>query len=107
MLAQVFDDLIADAVDRVQARHWFLKDHCHAVAHNGATIFFWQRQQIHPLKANAAASDPHCGPTQQAHDRQRCQAFATAAFANDAQGFIVIDTKENALGQLARACPLH
>ena len=69
MLAQVFDDLIADTVNRVQAGHWLLKDHCHAVAHNGATVFFWQRQQINPLKADVAASDPHCGPTQQTHDR--------------------------------------
>ena len=91
MLAQVFDDLVADAVNRVQAGHRLLKDHCHTVAHNGATVFFRQRQQVHAVKADAAAVDPHCGSTQQAHDRQRCQAFATAALANDAQGFIVID----------------
>ena len=54
MLAQIFDDLIADAVNRVQARHRLLKDHCHAVAHNGTTVFFRQRQQVHAVKSNAA-----------------------------------------------------
>mgnify|MGYP000250587141 CR=1 FL=1 len=37
---------------------------------------------VETVKANAATVDPHCGSTQQAHDRQRCQAFATAAFAD-------------------------
>ena len=109
VLAEIFDDLVADAVNRVQARHRLLKDHGHAVAHNGATpLSFRQRaSRSMPSKRMLPPVDPHSEmSTQQAHDRQGCQALATAAFANNAERFHCRQQlKEHALDDRQQVAP--
>ena len=107
MLANVFDDLVTNAVDRVETRHRFLENHRHPVAHDAAPFTVRKRQQIHTIKADIPASDPHGGAPQKSHNRQRSKTFATTTFTNDAQSFIVINVKGHALNnwQKLALCP--
>gem|GEM_PF-3299478 len=78
--AQHLGNLIADIHQRVQRRHWLLKDHADAFAADAAQRLFGQVQQVAAVQIHPPFGVHAIG--QQAHDRQRRHGLARAAFAD-------------------------
>ena len=78
-----FRDLAADAVQRVECRHWFLKDHANLAAADFSHAFVVGVQQILTLEPDMTANDFSCRLGQQSHDRHRGHALATARLADN------------------------
>jgi hypothetical protein len=79
------DDLLADRVGRVQARHRLLEDHRHARAAQVAQRPGVELQQVDALEQDLAAGDAPRRLGDQAHDRERGDRLAAARLADDAE----------------------
>ena len=99
MGADRLDQLHPHGQHRVQRGHRLLKDHRNPVAAHAAHGGFGQAGQIGVAQPHRAASDPHGRRWQEAHDRQRGDGFARAAFAGNGQRFAAPQGKGQVLHQ--------
>ena len=85
MADERFGDLPADREDRIEAGHRLLEDHRHVATANGAHLRLRERREIAPHQADPPL-DPAHPRRQEAHHRQRRDALAGSALADDRQG---------------------
>ena len=89
------DDLIADAVDRVQRRHRILEDHRDALAADVAQLVVVELGQIAAVELDRAG-DRRVGRAGQPEDGLRGDALAGAGFADDGQDFALVERERDA-----------
>ena len=85
-----FHDLRADGEHRVQRRHRLLEDHADVAAADRLHLPFGQADEIAAEERDSARFDAG-GRREQPHDRERRDAFAGAAFADDAERAAVLE----------------
>ncbi len=98
-----FSDLLSDGVHRIEGGHGFLEDHAHFRAPQAPEHLGGFPDQVFPLKADGALGDAALGFGQQAHDREGGDAFAAAAFTQDAQGAAGFDLQADPVHSLNQA----
>ena len=81
-----FGDLLADGEHRIQRRHGFLEDHCHAIAAYCAHVSFIEFEQITILENDLASLDPP-RIADEPHDGECRHTLARAALADDRECF--------------------
>src|ERR1051326_4318360 len=77
------DDLLAAAVDRVQARHGLLEDHRDLLPPDRAHLGLGERQEVAPAEADATAHDTARRRGDEPKDAQRGDALAAPRLAHD------------------------
>ena len=97
--ANNFRDLFAGGIDRIERRHWLLKDHRRLTPANRAQVLVTQRQDLTSVKANAAARLDAARRVNQAEDRQRGQRLAAAALAHQRQRLATHDVERHAINR--------
>src|SRR6185312_14277389 len=90
MEAERFGDLLADGVDRIQRRHWILKDHRDVVAANLAHLSVRQLQKILAVEGDLSANNlPR--RRNQSHDGKRGYRLTATRFANEPEQFTRVE----------------
>jgi len=92
MQVQHFCDLAADLFNWVERGHRILKYHRDFVAADFAQVLVGHLGQVLAVEKNLAAND-FARIGDQTHDRHRHDTFATAGFADDADGFASLDSQ--------------
>ena len=100
--ADGLDDLVADPVERIEARQRILEDHPDPLAPDAAD--FLRRQMIDPRarQMDLAARDA-AGRIDQADDGKAGDRFAGAGFADHAEHFALGDVEGNAVDRVQGA----
>ncbi len=94
MQLQAFHDLVADAEDRVERSHRFLKNHADPVAAHPSYLRFRHAQKIQAVKLDVPFNDP-AGLGNQSQQRERRHRFSATRFAHQCQRFAAIDREVN------------
>ncbi len=92
-----FGELPADGEKRIEGGHRILKDHGDAIAADVGELALGEREQIAAFENGAAAGDFARRLRDQAENGEAGDAFAGAAFADDAERFAGLDFKRNAI----------
>ena len=87
-----FHDLSADGEHRVQRRHRLLKDHADVAAADRLHLPLGQPHEVAAEERDAARFDAG-GRGQQPHDRERRDALAGAALADDAERAALLEAE--------------
>ena len=94
-----FHDLRADGEHRVERRHRLLKDHADVAAADRLHLPLGQADQVAAEERDPARFDAG-GRRQQPHDRERRDALARAALADDAERAALLDAKRDIVDRL-------
>ena len=97
-----FHQLIADAIERIEAGQRVLEDHADAFSPNASQLFRRERVDPQTRQRNFTAGNT-ARPIDQADDRQTGNGFAGAGFADHAQHFTARDLKGNAVDRAQHA----
>ncbi len=99
MRADRLGQLGAHGQDRVQAGHRFLEDHGDAVAADAAQLCLGGGGQVGRAQPDAARRHAHGRRRQKAHDRQRGDRLARAAFPGNGQRLAAVQREGQLLHQ--------
>ena len=103
MAHQRLVDLPPDRHQRVQRGHRLLEDHRQPGAAQIGHLGFGEAEQIAPLEDDAVGAEFGRRRFQQAHEGERGQRLAAAAFADQAEGFAVAQLEGDAVDRLCAA----
>ena len=85
MKPDCLDNLLADGINGIQAGHRLLENHRDAISANGTHSLFRQFKQISAIEIYFACDDFARRVGYKTHNGQRGNAFAAAAFTDEAQ----------------------
>src|SRR5215218_10086974 len=91
------DDLCADRIDRVEARHRLLEDHRDLIAADALHLTLADLQEIAAAQLDGPALDRALGVGDEAEDRERRDALAAPALADDAERRAFGDLERDAI----------
>ena len=94
---QRFDELFSHRLDRVQCRHWLLKDHADAGTTNLLHLSNRQSCKILSLETYRTAGNVTHRLREKAHHRKRSYALAAARFADDAERLACLDSQRQSV----------
>ena len=89
-------DLVADRVDRVQARHGLLEDHGDLAAADLEHLALGEFEQVAPLEHDAARVESPRWARDELHRAHGGHAFAAARLANDGERLARVDAHAHA-----------
>src|SRR5439155_18134740 len=94
--ANRFDDLVADPIERMEARGRVLEDHRELVATELLDLVRRHGDQLLSVEPDLAG-DFGCLPVDQAHDRLRGDALARAGLAHDCERLPLLQRERDAV----------
>ena len=92
MHPQHLGNLIAAGEQRIQCRHWLLKNHCNLITPDSAHLIIGKLQQILPFKLNLSG-DFSRRTFQQPHNGHGGNALAAAGLTDDTNAFALVHLK--------------
>ena len=96
MRSNRLDDLVADPIERVQARHRILEDHCHLVAAKRLDVVVRHGNQLLPIEPDLAG-DLGGLAVDEPHDGLRGDALARSGLTDDRQGLALLQREGDAI----------